>query len=41
MQAISCFEGLLERNLVVQTEFEFDGQFKDYSFFNHHTGIDT
>ena len=29
----SCFEGLLERDTVVQTEFEFDIWFKNYKFF--------
>ena len=29
----SCFEGLLERDTIVQSEFEFDGWFKNYNFF--------
>ena len=29
----SCFEGLLERDTIVQLEFIFDGWFKNYNFF--------
>jgi hypothetical protein len=32
MQVVSYFEGLVERDTVVQLEFEFDGQFKNYNF---------
>jgi len=30
----SCFEGFLERDTIVQSEFEFDGWFKNYNFFS-------
>jgi len=30
----SCFEGLLKRDTIVQSEFEFDGSFKNYNFFS-------
>ena len=29
----SCFEGLIERDTIVQSEFVFDGWFKNYNFF--------
>ena len=32
IQVGSCFEGLLERDIIVQSEFEFDGWFKNYNF---------
>jgi len=30
----SCFEDLLERDTIVQSEFVFDGWFKNYNFFS-------
>jgi hypothetical protein len=33
MQVTSCFEGLFKRNILVQSEFKFDGWFKNYKFF--------
>jgi len=29
----SCFENLLERDISVQSDFDFDGWFKNYNFF--------
>jgi hypothetical protein len=33
MRVTSYFEDLFERNIVVQSEFEFDGRFTNYNFF--------
>ena len=33
IQVGSCFEDLIERNTVAQSEFEFDVWFKNYNFF--------
>jgi hypothetical protein len=32
IQVGSCFEDLLERDTIVQSEFEFDEWFKNYNF---------
>ena len=34
IQVGSCFEDLLERDTVAQSEFEFDVLFKNYNFLN-------
>ena len=34
IQVGSCFEGLLEIDTIVQSEFEFDGCFKNCNFFS-------
>jgi len=30
----SCFEDLLKKSTIVQSEFKFDGSFKNYNFFS-------
>jgi len=34
IQVGSCFEDLLESDTIVQSEFVFDGWFKNYNFFS-------
>jgi hypothetical protein len=33
MQVMYCFEDLFKRNIAVQSDFKFDGQFNHYNLF--------